>query len=164
MPQVAGSIDELLALLRASHASSPGGPMRPVHGDMHPGQWLEADQGGRLGLLDFDDFSYGDPERDVAFWLTQMQSEYGFSGTPAESFINGYEAVAGRLNEKLISTYMAHKWLSKGLKAARALRPDGASIAEKCLAEGRLLLRGKPVSFCPLEQPQTVAAAASGAL
>ncbi len=145
IPRIAPVIHELIEGLQAVHRQFEGRRLRPVHGDMHPGQWLQAQPQSQLGLLDFDDFSLGDLERDAGFFLVQMQSEYAPSAQPvvaAECFVAGYESIAGPLGGKLLHAYMAHKWLSKALKAARALRPHGDLLAKSCLQNARAVLAG----------------------
>jgi Phosphotransferase enzyme family len=133
VPRLTAAVNALLDTLIKRHAAAKR-PLRSIHGDLHPGQWL--DDGARLGLLDFDDFSLGDPERDAGFFLAQLESEYK-PQIPVqqlgEVFLAGYESISGQLDRLLLAAYASHKWLSKALKAARALRPDGDAMAERCL-------------------------------
>ena len=78
-------------------------------------------------LVDFDRFSLGDPELDVATFISEMDFENP-KRVPVEdinrAFRNGYETIAGPLDSRLLNAYRAHKRLAKALKAARAVRPD----------------------------------------
>lgn len=134
VPYLAVAVEALLLRLQRAHTALAVQPLRPVHGDMHADQWLEDE--GRLGLVDFDDVSLGDPERDAAFFMVQLAAEYGLHAAlapVAAAFLAGYESVAGSLDRALLRTYMAHKWLSKALKAARTLQPDGDTQAVRHL-------------------------------
>jgi aminoglycoside phosphotransferase (APT) family kinase protein len=113
-------------------------PLRPIHGDMDANQWL--DDGVRLGLTDFDDFSLGDPELDAATFLAELevedQPQLPFDQL-AEAFLEGYESVGGPLDHSLLSAYLAHKRLFKALRSARALRQDGDVQAERHLVRAQ---------------------------
>lgn len=90
--------------------------------------------GDRLGLVDFDRLSAGDPELDVATFLGELDFEDGLACPVvrlAESFVAGYEASAGGLDCRLLSAYRAHKRLAKALRSARALRADGDTRATR---------------------------------
>lgn len=144
VPHLAAAVEALLAGLQRAHMALAMRPLRPMHGDMHAEQWLE--EGGRFGLVDFDDVALGDPERDAAFFMVQLEAEYGLhapTAPVAAAFLAGYESVAGSLDRALLHTYMAHKWLSKALKAARALHPDGDAQAAGHLARAQHCLRSE---------------------
>lgn len=90
----------------------------PTHGDMHIDQWLI--NGNELGLLDFEDVSLGHPERDLAFFTVQLESEYGTEldyATLNAHLIEGYKSIGSQPNERLINIYAANKWFSKASKA-----------------------------------------------
>ena len=135
VPRLAATVDALLSELEAMAAEPLQRALCPVHGDLHAGQWVV--DGPRLGLLDFDDFSLGEPERDAAFFVTQLESELGLGlrvAQLAEAFLAGFEEVAGSLDPRRVAAYAAHKWLSKARKAARELRSDGDARAERMLS------------------------------
>lgn len=100
----------------------------PIHGDMHIDQWLI--DGDALGLVDFEDFSLGHSERDLAFFMVQLESEYAaeisFAGLN-RNLIAGFDSIGGKPDEKLLCVYAGHKWLSKASKTG------GQANAEKCL-------------------------------
>jgi len=133
IPRLDGFVKELLEALTGIHSRIEMKPLRPIHGDLDASQWL--DEGTRLGLADFDDFALGDPELDVATLLVELEFEDGLLSVDelSQAFRAGYEAVAGPLNEELLIAYTAHKRLSKALRSARALRPDGDGRAEQIL-------------------------------
>ncbi|MDQ4038192.1 MAG: hypothetical protein M3313_07560, partial [Actinomycetota bacterium] len=115
----------------------------PIHGAPHPEQWLDDD--GRLGLIDFDRFSFGDPELDV----TTFQAEVDFERIPLAlredingAFLAGYEAQTGPMDPCLLLAYRVHKRLAKVLRAARAIQPDGDVRAARHLGRVTDLLDG----------------------
>src|SRR5262249_45171086 len=142
VPQFAAAVEDLLLGFQRARTALAIHPLRPIHGDMHVDQWL--DDGERLGLVDFDDVSLGDPERDAACFMVQCEAEYGLHGSMvqvAKAFLAGYESIAGPLDRALLHTYMAHKWLLKALKAVCTLRPDGDTRAERHLTRAQQCLR-----------------------
>lgn len=134
VPALKEEVDLFLERLAALHAAAPARPLAPIHGSPHPQQWLI--NGDRLGLVDFDRFSWGDPELDVATFIAEMdfedQSKYPVAQIN-HAFIAGYEAVAGELRRDLLAAYRGHKQFSKALKAARSVRADGDIRAAKNL-------------------------------
>jgi aminoglycoside phosphotransferase (APT) family kinase protein len=98
------------------------GPPRPLHGAPHPPQWLA--DGDRLGLVDFDRLSVGDPEADVAVYVEGVEDPGA-----AEAFARGY----GPLDARRLAAYRARRRILKALRAATALRPDGDERAARRL-------------------------------
>lgn len=128
--------------LEQLHVRASGRP-RPIHGAPHPEQWL--DDGERLGLIDFDRYSIGDPELDI----TTFQAEVDFESLPASrreeingAFLAGYESRAGAADPTLLLAYRVHKRLAKVQRSARALRPDGDVRASRDLERVTALLAG----------------------
>ncbi|HEX5733906.1 MAG TPA: phosphotransferase [Blastocatellia bacterium] len=149
IPRLADSVSELLEALAEIHSRIGVKPLRPIHGDLDASQWL--DEGGRLGLADFDDFALGDPELDVATLLVELEFEDELQLQVAElseAFRIGYESIAGPLNEGLLIAYTAHKRLSKALRAARALRPDGDKRAEQILNRAARSFSEMSAAYC----------------
>lgn len=141
IPALAVEATSLGEGLDAIHRRRPG-RVCPIHGAPHVNQWLAQDD--RLALVDFDRFSAGNPELDVATFLGELDFEEELA-TPvtdiARAFVQGYEGTAGPLDSELLRAYRAHKRLAKALRSARALRPDGAERARRHLASARLALR-----------------------
>ncbi len=144
IPELAVPLEEVIGGLERLHGRATSRP-RPIHGAPHPEQWL--DDGGRLGLIDFDRFSLSDPELDI----TTFQAEVDFEGLPGalrddinDAFRFGYESVAGSMDPSLLVAYRVHKRFAKVGRAARAIRPDGdlraahhlARVTELLLASG----------------------------
>jgi hypothetical protein len=131
VPALAADADRFVARLRDAHGRRPLRALRPIHGSPHIHQWI--DMGERVGLVDFDRFSMGDPELDVATFLGELDFEDGLA-VPAtelgEHFMAGYEDVDGRLDRPLVALYRAHKRLAKVLRSAWALRVDGHHRAQ----------------------------------
>lgn len=120
-------------------------PLRPIHGSPHVHQWLL--HGDRLGLVDFDRLSFGDPELDVATFIAEMDYEDP-KRVPVHdinrAFIEGYESAAEPLDPYLLATYRAHKHISKAQKASRAVRPDAATRAAANLKRAHACLEDTP--------------------
>jgi Phosphotransferase enzyme family len=137
VPSLADDLSALLARLETLHAAAPVLPPRPVHGDLHAEQCLA--EGERIGIVDLDDLALGDPERDVAGFLTNLEAE-GEGAVPmrqvGEAFVAGYESVAGPLRPTLISAYRAQRCLSRALKAARSVHPEGDREATRRVRRG----------------------------
>jgi hypothetical protein len=120
VPELRDRVEELLA------DPPPPGEPRPIHGAPHPPQWLV--DGDRLGLIDFDRLALGDPEVDVAAFMAAAAAED--DGEPvAEAFARGY----GALDSRRLDYYRRERRVAKALRAASALRPDGAERAARRL-------------------------------
>jgi hypothetical protein len=133
---VTSRVDALLDQLKRVHRSCESRSL-PIHGDLDARQWIY--DGHRLGLTDFDDFAFGDPELDAATFLAELE----FEARPPDriqqlnqAFLSGYESAAGLLNRRLLAAYLAHKRIYKALRVARALDPDGGAHAESILVSG----------------------------
>ena len=134
VPQLAPAVTELLQTLATIHARVKAQPLRPIHGGLHAHQWLA--DGEDLALVDFDRFSRGDPELDVATFLGELDFEKRLHVPVAQlahAFLTAYEATAGPLNRSLLAAYRAHKRLAKTLRTTRAIRPDGDQRAARHL-------------------------------
>ena len=135
------------ALLDTLEARRPRGDSarRPVHGALHPSQWLE--NGSGLTLLDYDSLALGDPELDAATFLADLDvlnRRRVAVERLTEAFLAAYEEAAGPLDRDLLRWYRAQRLFEKALRVARALRPDGArkagrrlTLALECLEAGR---------------------------
>lgn len=116
-PHLSSSVAELLRKFKTT--DMPDRELKPIHGDMHVDQWLM--NGDELGLLDFEDFALGHPERDLAFFSVQLETEYGAELELARlnaAFLAGYISIGGEPDERLLNIYAAHKWFSKASRAA----------------------------------------------
>lgn len=133
VPEVAGEARRLLEELERAHAAAGRTEPHPVHGALHPAQWL--DDGVRLGLVDYDSVALGDPELDAATFLAdvdvQNRERVAIDRLNA-AFLDGYETVA-RLDARLLRAYRAHGRLGRAVKIARALLPDGDAKAARRL-------------------------------
>ncbi len=92
-----------------------------------------------MGLADFDRIALGDPEYDVASFLTELEFKdkgRGRISQVTKAFRYGYESIALPLDSSLLNTYRAHKWLAKALRAIGKIQIDGASRAQQCLLHG----------------------------
>jgi hypothetical protein len=125
VPSLAAAVDHALTRLAALHARLEPRPLRPIHGSLHPQQWLV--DGDRPGLVDFDRLSLGDPELDVATFLAEVDFEDP-SVVPVAAvcaaFVRGYRSRWPFLDADLLRAYRAQKRLAKAVRSARALRPD----------------------------------------
>jgi len=138
IPSTEKNLNIILSKLRSLHFRNGDNGKVPIHGAPHAHQWL--DSGERLGLVDFDRISYGDPELDVATFVAEMDFE-DRRAVPVDeinnAFVAGYEDVYGSLNPVLITAYRCHKHLAKALKAARSVRTDAMTKALRNLQRAR---------------------------
>ncbi len=146
LPNLAPALNHLCHLLQSWHDTLPQRPLRPIHGAPHAHQWLQTPN--QLGLVDFDRLAWGEPELDVATFITEIDFEdwSRFPGAAVNRhFIQGYETIAGPLDKQILALYCAHKRLAKALKAAYAIRPYGDLQAERHL--GRALTLAASLDF-----------------
>lgn len=136
LPAALPLLERIVAQLAHAHENVQTTRLRPLHGAPHAHQWL--DDGRRLSLVDFDGFALGDPELDAATFVTEMSFEDS-GRVPVEAinaaFLSNYEAVAGPLDGALLDVYCLHKQVSKALKYAYSIRPDGAARALAVLGQ-----------------------------
>jgi thiamine kinase-like enzyme len=114
-PYLKNDTEKLLTLFEENQ---PAQTLVPTHGDMHIDQWLF--DGANLGLLDFEDFSLADAERDLAFFIVQIETEYGAEICAArveKDLLAGFVSAGKKVNEMLLQIYKAHKFLAKAAKA-----------------------------------------------
>jgi hypothetical protein len=133
VPKLGDEARRLLEELERVHAAAGPTEPRPVHGALHPSQWL--DDGSRLGLVDYDSLGLGDPELDAATFLADLDvqdRERVATDRLNAAFLNGYETV-GDLDAGLLRAYRAHGRLGRAVKVARALFPDGDEKAARRL-------------------------------
>jgi hypothetical protein len=79
VPELRNDLADVLTRLRVLHDGLvPRAPV-PVHGAASPDQWL--DDGSTLGLVDFDGFSWSDPELDVAAFLGVLDFDAALRGS-----------------------------------------------------------------------------------
>ena len=141
-PALTSGLKRGLAVLTRLHDRLGPRPLVPVHGAAHPGQWL-VDETGRLGLVDFDRFAWGDPEFDLASFLVEREALA--KGRPGEEFqaavVVGFREVAGRIDEERLALYLAHRRLARVARIGAGLRPDGEERAARALEKVEALLR-----------------------
>ncbi len=133
-PHAADRVATLSANLVGRSAGRRAREPRPIHGGLHPSQYLTTPDGG-LALVDFDRLSVGDPELDVATLITELRYERAPLVNADElcaAFVAGYQDVV-ELDPELIDLYVAHKELAKVLRLARAPRPDAPARFERAL-------------------------------
>jgi aminoglycoside phosphotransferase (APT) family kinase protein len=100
------------------------------------GQWL-VDDTGRLGLVDFDRFAWGEPEFDLATFLVDLRellSEQAAGGLE-EAVVDGFRSVAGDMDAARLGLYILHKRLTRVARMAASLRPDAEERAAPLLEE-----------------------------
>lgn len=131
-------IENLLFALNAFHRSQMPENLVPAHGDMHIDQWLF--DGENPGLLDFEDFSLAEIERDPAFFAVQIETEYGAqvcAATIEKAMLAGFESAGKSFDKNVFEIYKAHKWLSKTAKVSKEI--EARAMLEKAFE----CLRGK---------------------
>jgi hypothetical protein len=136
VPGAARDVDRLLARLRRAHSAAPRDRLVPVHGNPHPGQWLDGEAG--LGLVDFDGLALGEPELDAAAVVSALEFEDP-ARFPVErlrdEFLAGYREGGGSLDERRMAIHRAHRRLAKAVRVAASLRPDGDARAQRHLTK-----------------------------
>jgi len=129
-PGLSAGLRRAADALSQAHERLDERPLVPVHGAAHLGQWL-VDETGRLGLIDFDRFAWGDPEFDLATFVVELRELV--KGQPTEGLeaavVDGFRAVAGGLDEHRLELYTWHKRLAKVARTASSLRPDAEERA-----------------------------------
>ena len=128
------SVLEVLNSLARAHDRLPPEKLAPVHGDMHIDQWLF--DGERLGLLDFEDFSSGETERELAFFVVQLEAEYGGKVSVNDLFvelIKGFCEDGRKINQLSLNFYAAQKWLAKASKGDAKSAERFVEKARQCL-------------------------------
>jgi hypothetical protein len=106
----------------------------PVHGAASPDQWL--DDGSTLGLVDFDRFSWSDPELDASAFLGVLDFDAELRGSiqPIETALrDGFREGGFALDERRSATYRVDARLRKLARTAMAVRPDGDERASRHL-------------------------------
>lgn len=139
VPCAADELESLMAAFEAAHAALRDRDLVPIHGSPHTHQWLVDDD--HIHLVDFDRFSLGDPELDVATFVGEYEHERG-SDTEAvnRAFVLGFSERHGPLDRSRLALYRAHKRLAKAHRTARSPRLDAAerTVAHICSARGVL--------------------------
>jgi hypothetical protein len=141
VPSAERDVDRLMARLRRVHSAAPRGGLVPVHGNPHPGQWLDGAAG--LGLVDFDGLALGEPEFDAAAVVAALEFEDP-ARVPVESlraaFLAGYAETGRPLDARRMAIHRAHRRLGKAARVAASLRPDGDKRARRHLNRALLEL------------------------
>ena len=149
-PGLEPRLDRALEVLARAHDRLGARPLVPIHGAAHLGQWL-VDESGGLGLVDFDRYAWGEPEFDLATFLVEAEatSSVRRSGPLRNAVVEGYEELAGPLDEDRLALYLVHKRLARVARTAAGLRPDGEQRAVRELAQveedALMLLRRSPL-------------------
>ena len=122
--------------LTRAHERLGARPLVPIHGAAHLGQWL-VDDTGRLGLVDFDRFAWGEPEFDLATFLVDLRELWRDQATGGleEAVVDGFRSVAGDVDAARLALYILHKRLSRVARMAASLRPDAEERAAPLLEE-----------------------------
>lgn len=139
IPALSGAFEFIIETLNKIHADFTGSTLVPIHRAPYPSQWLVGEN--NLGLIDFDGLSMGDPELDIASFISEVDFENPVKlqcVSINKAFLAGYESVLGReIDLRLLAAYCVHKRISKAAKYAAAIHPNGDVRAEQTL--GRVL-------------------------
>ena len=108
------------------------------------------DDTGRLGLVDFDRFAWGEPEFDLATFVVELTG--ASPGQPTAELetavLDGFRAVAGEPDEQRLALYVLHRQLVQVARTACALRSDAeeraAPLLEKLQRPLERLARQRP--------------------
>lgn len=103
LPAQAARLDRLVDGLGASRPGGAAG-YAPIHGNLFGDQILydaKAEPGRRVGIVDWDSWSHGDPHYDLGrlvahlVFVRRLQGFPGGEGAAVEALLNGYRSVAG---------------------------------------------------------------------
>ncbi len=134
VPELRDDLADVLARLHVLHDSFvPRSPV-PAHGAASPDQWL--DDGSTLGLVDFDRFSWSDPEQDAAAFLGVLDFDTELRGARhgiEAALHDGFGEAGFTLDERRSATYRVGARLRKVARTAMAVRPDGDERASRHL-------------------------------
>jgi aminoglycoside phosphotransferase (APT) family kinase protein len=126
-PWMAHVLDRSLAMVGT--CSGGRAPVGPVHGDLHPGQFL-ADEGGSVWIIDLDDMAIGHPEADLAN-LAAHAATHGPQRGRRERFRICLDAVGGFAGDAGITfdpqRLLGHAYLAlirRALKADERADPE----------------------------------------
>ncbi len=142
VPELRAELADVLARLGLLHDGfAPRTPV-PTHGAASPDQWV--DDGSTLGLVDFDRFSWSDPEIDAAAFLGVLDFDAELRGSlPAieSALIDGFRDEGFVLDARRTATYRVDARLRKLARTAMAVRPDGDERASRHLGAVREALQ-----------------------
>lgn len=133
---VPGLHDGLMRLLDVVAGADAGTrPPVAIHGSPDPSQWLLG-PGLRPGLLDFDRFSLGMPEIDLACFLVEMEAieRHLATDSASQALLDGYRSRGGEVDAGELRRQTTLRRIGKVVRAARALRVDGDHRAARVLA------------------------------
>lgn len=133
-PALADRLRVVSDVLAGAHDQLGVRPPVPVHGAAHMNQWLMGTY-GRLGLIDFDRFAFGEPEFDLATFLIELEAESSSLMQPVRELeaavVDGFVEVGGQLDHRRLRLYAMHKRVAKVARTAAALRPDAEERAAR---------------------------------
>lgn len=135
-PALASDLHRASDALTRAHARLAPRRLVPVHGAAHLGQWL-VDDTGRLGLVDFDRYAWGEPEFDLATFVTELRTS-SRGADPEElgdAVIDSFRVVAGEVDADRLALYTMHRRLTRVVQTACELRPDAEERAARRLEE-----------------------------
>jgi hypothetical protein len=134
VPELGDELADVLTRLRGLHERFAPRPPVPVHGAASPDQWL--DDGSTLGLVDFDRFSWSDPELDVAAFLGPLDFEPSLRGSLEDletALLDGLRQTGFVPDARRCAAYRVDVGLRKVARTAMAVRPDGDERAARHL-------------------------------
>lgn len=153
LPEYAERMHSLASRLDRLEAACAPARRLPIHGGLHALQWLRCGHGGPplrrlqserggmpLGLVDFDRLGLGDPELDVATFVTELRYE-GSATVPAAQLCRAFtDAYAEHvpLDARRVELYVAHKEAAKLMRLARQPRPDAPRRFARALEQFEL--------------------------
>lgn len=122
------------------------GPRGPIHGDLHPGQWIVSESGATL--VDFERVAAGDPFLDVGNLVVEVALLARLaprSAAPAFRFLLRFLATAaergGSRDPRAVHVFAAGAALRRAAVPFRRAEADAAASAEKLLATAEASLR-----------------------
>lgn len=122
------------------------GPRGPIHGDLHPGQWIVSESGATL--VDFERVAAGDPFLDVGNLVVEVALLARLaprSAAPAFRFLLRFLATAaergGSRDPRAVHLFAAGAALRRAAVPFRRAETDAAASAEKLLATAEASLK-----------------------
>ena len=141
-PQLAARLEAHLAAVSAAVDLHPSSTVQ-AHGDFTFSQLL--DDGGRIGLLDFDSLCHAEPGLDLGQFLAYLRLTAAKAGTDGVSLARGLEprfrsayADAGGGPMDRVEAYTALSLLRITVHAWQKLKPARARLALSTLEESEL--------------------------
>ena len=161
LPKLAAPFNAVVRRLEAASVGFSFPQDRPIHGNLFGDQVLYTEDG--LGIVDWDDFSLGDPLYDVGRFVAHLVYVAGREGLPpsqvdacAEVFLSAYESRRGReVDRRRLNWHVTMQLLFRGkISSLRPLPPNWQDHLAFAVAEALRMADGQSRYAClaPLDE------------